>query len=135
RRRLNDYAGAKLTPDQFRPTLEIDAAVALSEITDAAVSELFTLGPFGMGNPAPIFAVLNAESALRPNVIKEKHVRAFLRQNGKTVSATAWQFADRAGELTPGTALDAAIAFENDDFARSQGWGTWSIVLKDIRPA
>ncbi|HZU24301.1 MAG TPA: single-stranded-DNA-specific exonuclease RecJ [Bryobacteraceae bacterium] len=135
RDRLNEYACARLTPEQFRPTLELDGMVAIDEITDTAINDLMALAPFGMGNPAPVFALLRAESALRPNVMKEKHVRAFLRQNGRTVSATGWNLGERAGEMAQGSTLDAAIAFEQDQFARSQGWGEWGIVLKDVRPA
>src|SRR5581483_1929354 len=90
---------------------------------------------FGLGNPLPVFAVIGAESALRPNAVGEKHVRGFLRQNGRTVSAMAWQFAERAEELATGVVVDAAISFEADEFARSRGWPAWGIVLKDVRPA
>jgi len=135
RRRLNLYAAARLTPADFRPSLQIDGVLSLDEITDEAVFEVLSLAPFGMGNPAPVFAVLDAESALRPNQFKEKHVRAFLRQRGRTVNATGWHFAERMDELAPGTKLDAAVSFEDDDYARAQGWPAWGLVLKDVRSA
>jgi|SRR5579884_2310732 len=135
RQRFMAYAGARLTAADFRPTVEIDGMVQLNEIRDDAIFELLSLAPFGLGNPVPVFGVMAAESALRPNAVGEKHVRAFLRQNGRTISAMAWQFAERAEELAPGAAVDAAISFEEDDYARSRGWPAWGVVLKDVRAA
>ena len=44
------------------------------------------MAPFGFGNPAPMLAILGAEVAGAPVVMKEKHLRVHLRQGGRSLS-------------------------------------------------
>lgn len=53
---LEDYAQNHLTEEQCTPKLNIDALVPLSSFSYESVSELQLLGPFGQGNPEPLFA-------------------------------------------------------------------------------
>jgi single-stranded-DNA-specific exonuclease len=136
RKRLEAYAHQRLTPADFHPRLAIDAVVDLKELTTGpAVSEILALAPFGFGNPPPVLAILDAEIAAAPVVLKEKHLRVQLRQNGRNLLSTAWNFAERAGELAAGARMDAAFCIEEDPYSESRGWGGWAAVLKDIRPA
>src|SRR3954454_8430874 len=61
RRRLSEYASRLLSPDDFRATFEIDAVMSLAELNEASVRDVDRLAPFGFGNPAPLFAIENAE--------------------------------------------------------------------------
>jgi single-stranded-DNA-specific exonuclease len=133
--RLNCWAAARLSVDDFRPRIEIDAVAGADEIRDETVTELLALGPFGFGNPSPVLAISGAEVASAAQVFKEKHVRTCLRQNGRMLSVTAWRFAERAAELAAGSRVDAAITVEADDFALSRGFPGWAVLLKDVRPA
>jgi single-stranded-DNA-specific exonuclease len=67
--------------------------------------------------------------------VKEKHLRVQLKQNGRNLMSTAWNFVERASELATGARTDAAFSVEEDAYSQSRGWGGWSAVLKDIRPA
>jgi single-stranded-DNA-specific exonuclease len=135
RARLTAYAGDRLTPNDFRPQLELDAALELTELSDEAIAEVLSLAPFGFGNPAPVFAVCNAEVAGPPAVWKDRHLRLNLRQNGRTVTVKAWNFSDYLGHLGAGARIDAAITLEEDLFALGMGYPGWSVVLRNFRPA
>jgi single-stranded-DNA-specific exonuclease len=136
RRLLNAYASERLTPADFRPQLAIDALVDLKELTTGpVVEELFAMAPFGFGNPTPLLAILDAEIAATPVLVKEKHLRVHLRQNGRNLLSTAWNFAERAGEFSVGARIDAAFSLEEDAYSASRGWRGWSATLKDVRPA
>jgi single-stranded-DNA-specific exonuclease len=135
RRRLNEYARQRLTPADFIPQLAIDALVDLKELTTGpAVAELFAMAPFGFGNPPPVLAIRDAEVAAAPVIVKEKHLKVHLRQNGRSLFSTAWNFAERAADVTVGSHCDAAFTVEEDAYSESRGWGGWSAVLKDVRP-
>jgi single-stranded-DNA-specific exonuclease len=134
RRRLNAYAAERLTAADLRPQLAIDAFVDLKELTiGPAVEELLSMAPFGFGNPPPMLAILDAEIAATPIVLKEKHLRVHFRQNGKNLLSKAWNFAGRAAELSRGARMDAAFSLEEDSYSASRGWGGWAATLKDIR--
>jgi len=136
RERLNTYARERLTPADFVPQLAIDAVVDLKELTTGpVVAELLAMAPFGFGNPSPLLAIRDAEVAAAPVVLKEKHLRVHLRQNGRSLFSKAWNFAERAGELPAGARCDAAFTLEEDPYSESRGWGGWTATLRDVRPA
>jgi single-stranded-DNA-specific exonuclease len=134
RARLNAWAGARLSADDFRPRIEIDAVAGADEIRDETAMELLALGPFGFGNPAPVLAIRGAEVVSAAQVFAEKHLRACLRQNGRMLPVTAWRFAERAAEFAPGSRVDVAVTVEADDFARDRGLPGWCVMLKDVQP-
>ncbi len=135
RERFNTFASGRLSVSDFRRTVEIDAALEFDELNDESVECLLSLAPFGMGNSAPVFAVMDAEICGPPVVMKEKHLRVPIRQNGRTVIVKAWNLAGRIAELQPGMRVDAALCIEEDSYSRSRGNGGWSAVLRDVRPA
>jgi single-stranded-DNA-specific exonuclease len=135
RERLNEFALARLSLEDLAPLVEIDALLEFREIHERCVAEVFSLAPFGCGNPSPLFAALDVEVAGPPAVWKEKHLRVMLRQHGRTLALKAWNFAERAGELPAGARVDVAFTLENDAYAAARGEPGWSAVLRDCRPA
>jgi single-stranded-DNA-specific exonuclease len=135
RRRFQDHAAARLTPEDFCSELEIDAFISLREINERTVAETTSLAPFGCGHPTPVFAARDVEVAGPPAPWKEKHLRVALRQDGRTVWLKAWNFAERIAELAPGAHVDAALTLEEDTYAAANGLPGWSAVLRDVRPA
>ena len=135
RERLNAYAQARLSPEYFRKTWLIDAVASVSEFTEPAVRDVLSLAPFGMGNREPLFALLGAEVCEPPSLMKEKHVKVRVRQNGKTMVLKAWNFAERAAEFVPGSRIDAVITVEDDAWSASRGYPGWTAILKDVRTA
>jgi single-stranded-DNA-specific exonuclease len=135
RQRFQLYAAERLSPADFVPQVEIDALVNFPELNDASVDQVLALAPFGCGNPAPLFAALNAEVVGPPTILKERHLRVVLKQNGRTLALKAWNFAERAGEFAPGARLDAALTLEEDAFSAARGYPAWCATLRDARPA
>ncbi len=128
RESLVAYAGAKLTPDDFEPVRKIDAAVRFSEINDRFWNALKRLEPFGMANPAPVFAASGVEIVSEPALMKEKHLRFAAAQDGRVITFKAFQMAHRRDELQRGARVDLAFKLEADDY-----WGGWSASVCDFR--
>jgi single-stranded-DNA-specific exonuclease len=136
RRRLNAYAGARLTPADFQPQLLVDAVVSLRDLTSGpAVQELLAMAPFGFGNPPPVLAILGAELASAPVVMKEKHLRVHLRQDGRSLFPKAWNFAARAADFPMHARLDVVFAVEEDTYGQDRGFANWAAILRDVRPS
>jgi single-stranded-DNA-specific exonuclease len=135
RERFNAYAAQCLRPEDFLPCWDVDAVLELRDIHDGNVESVFTLAPFGHGHEPPCFAALNVEVAAAPALMKEKHLRVPLRQNGRTLLFKAWNFADRAAEFAPGARVDAIFQLEEDAFSASRGYPGWAAMLRDVRPA
>ena len=135
RQRFNAYAAARLSPEDFLPRMDVDAVVELGDLADAAVQEVLALAPFGHGNPQPLVAALDVEVGGQPVVMKEKHLRVMVRQNGRALALKAWNFAGRAGEMAPGARVDITFTLEEDAYSAARGYRAWAAVLRDVRAA
>src|SRR5579871_2906656 len=135
RARFNAYAADRLRPEDFLPRLEIDAVVELRDLNETSAQEVFSLAPFGHGNPVPVFAARNVEIAGPPTVWKDKHLLVGIRQNGRSLTLKAWNFAARVGELPSGSRVDVAFALEEDPYSAARGYPAWCAVLREVRPA
>jgi single-stranded-DNA-specific exonuclease len=75
RSRLDDYARAHLTLADFEPALNVDAELALDQVTPELFNLLQRLEPFGVGNPQPVFAARAVRLMASPRIMKDKHVK------------------------------------------------------------
>ena len=73
--------------------------------------------------------------AAAPVVMKEKHLRVTVRQNGRTLTLKAWNCAERTAEFVPGSRIDVAFQLEEDAYSASRGYPGWAAMLRDVRPA
>lgn len=127
RERLRAYAAGVLSPEDMQPVVEIDAVLRLTELSDALWLALEQIGPFGMDNRRPLFAVIGVQLAGPPQVWKDKHLKLAVKQGTRTVTMKAWNMAERAGELSAMASMD--IAFEIE-----RGWfGGWSLTAREFR--
>jgi single-stranded-DNA-specific exonuclease len=120
RERLRVWAAARLKPEDFVSTVEVDAVIEFGEINDSLWRALEAIGPFGMDNPQPVFAVRGAQLAGPPQIWNDKHIRIAARQNGRTLMMKGWGMAELAGELQAGQTVDLAFEIERDWMG---GWG------------
>jgi single-stranded-DNA-specific exonuclease len=138
KQRLNDYAQARLTPDDLLPQLRIDAEIPLSSVTPDLLRNLGRLEPFGHGNPEPVFSSHGVNLLLPPKILKDKHIK--LRVNQRLADAKAsfnyeavgWRMAERlqAEALQAGDNLDVAFTVgmnSHPDF------GGLELTLEDYR--
>jgi single-stranded-DNA-specific exonuclease len=129
RERLRLWAFERLTPDDMRPEVKIDALVTLSEVNDALWLGLEQMAPFGMENPKPRFAARAVDLLSPPVVWKEKHVRFAVRQGSRTLAFKGWGLAHLAAELAEVRTIDVAFEIE-------RGWqGGWDLIARAARPA
>jgi single-stranded-DNA-specific exonuclease len=131
RQRINAWADEVLDPDQLRPRLRIDAALSLNGITHDLVRGLDALGPFGMGNPRPVFHASPVEIVDGPRTIKERHLKMTFSQQGRRFRAIAWRAAERAEFLEKHRAgVNLAFSLDRNEF---QGETYLELNVCDIR--
>jgi single-stranded-DNA-specific exonuclease len=127
RERLCGWAAERLTAEDMRPTVEVDAVVELPEINDALWAALERIAPFGMGNRRPLFAARGVQLAGPPQVWKEKHLKIAVRQGGRTMMMKGWGLSELAEELREVREVDIAFEIERDWF------GGWGLTVKACR--
>jgi single-stranded-DNA-specific exonuclease len=115
RGRINEYADRYLQPDDLRPRLWIDGALAFRSITPQVASELSALAPFGAGNSCPVFRTSGVEVVDGPRLVKDRHLKMALRQDGRVIRGIAWRAADREAFVSQYRAgIDLAYSLEQD---------------------
>lgn len=115
RARLNDLARRTLRPEQFQPSLRLDAEVAFAELSVERLRELEKLQQTGMGNPAVNLFARNlghARPLLRMGADK-KHAKLWLTDGARTIEAVLWNVGN--GPLPVGK-FDAAFAPQLNEF-------------------
>jgi single-stranded-DNA-specific exonuclease len=131
RQRINSWADEVLEPDQLRPKLRIDAPLALKGITHDLVRGLDLLGPFGMGNPRPVFHASPVEIVDGPRTLKERHLKMTFSQEGRKFRAIAWRAAERAEFLDKHRAgVNLAFSLDRNEY---QGETYLELNVCDIR--
>ena len=131
RQRINTWADEVLHPDQLRPRLRIDAPLSLNGITHDLVRGLDALGPFGMGNPRPVFHAAPVEIVDGPRPIKERHLKMTFSQQGRRFRAIAWRAAERADFLEKHrSGVNLAFSLDRNEY---QGETYLELNVCDIR--
>jgi single-stranded-DNA-specific exonuclease len=86
-------------PMDLVPALEVDAEAALSDFDLSAVLRIQSYGPFGNGNPEPLFFADGIE-VIEARTVGERHLRMRLRQGAALADGIGFGLADRYDPLT-----------------------------------
>ncbi|HEV2467692.1 MAG TPA: single-stranded-DNA-specific exonuclease RecJ [Candidatus Sulfotelmatobacter sp.] len=109
RTRLDQFARTRLTPDDFHPTLDLDAELSLAEVTPELYRALQLLEPYGVGNPEPVFAARGVQLTAPPRILKDKHVKFKIKAGPRVESVEEWSKLSTAAILgTPRCHPDSA---------------------------
>ncbi|MFC1868793.1 single-stranded-DNA-specific exonuclease RecJ, partial [Thermodesulfobacteriota bacterium] len=90
---LEEMAREKLSEEDLVPAVEIDAEVTLPELTMEAVSRLISLGPFGSGNPEPLF-YSGGLKVVKSWLVGERHLKMRVRQGESVIEAIGFGLSD-----------------------------------------
>jgi len=130
RNRLIRHAASHPTSGQTTEILECDAELSLSEITPIFLQTLQQLGPFGNGNPEPLFISLGVRLTTALKVIKDRHLRLSVedptdgsRFGGMAWSRrTDWAARSRLEDWKEGDLLDLAYRLHRNWHPDFGGW-------------
>jgi single-stranded-DNA-specific exonuclease len=81
------YAADNLKEEDVVARLDIDAVVPLRQFTRDAVNQLERLGPYGQGNPRPVFATMGVRIIAAPRRVGAKgdHLQFIITDNTATI--------------------------------------------------
>ncbi|MCY4043196.1 MAG: single-stranded-DNA-specific exonuclease RecJ [Candidatus Dadabacteria bacterium] len=96
---FDEYVRSSAAPEA-KPgrTLEIDAKVSVADLSVEMVKQVETLGPFGSGNPTPVFLVEGAV-VVSHEIMRDVHLKLAIGRGGgeETIEAMWWNAAGRGG--------------------------------------
>ena len=105
---LNDAVKNIKLEMKIFPQMRISTWLDLHDIEDTFLDELVRLGPFGEGNPEPVFGIRSIIFRQAPQLFGDNHYRCYLiLKNGSSLRIIAWRQSDRV--LPANCALDIAV--------------------------
>ncbi len=120
---------AALSPEDFVPSIRIDAEVMLRDLDWALHDELDSLCPYGAGNPEPVFAARSVE-IMYPKIVGRNHVRMKLAQGGSQIGSIGWGMGDIYQSLAMRKdGVDAAFCLGMSEW---RGERSLQLHLKDV---
>jgi single-stranded-DNA-specific exonuclease len=95
------YAGENLKEEDVVARLEIDAVLPLRQFTRDAVHQLEMLGPFGQGNPKPIFATMGVRLLSAPRRVGTRgdHLQFTVTDNTGTIRCVGFRMGNLEKKL------------------------------------
>jgi single-stranded-DNA-specific exonuclease len=129
RRRINAHADQVLGDKDLVPEAEIDAELSVADVSFDLVREIQSLGPFGPGNPKPLFALREARIAGEPRVLKERHLKFRIMKEPTSIEAIWWNGAEVIQDLRSGDRVSLAFSLEENEY---NGLVQVQLTLKDL---
>lgn len=114
------------------PVLTLDAILEPADLRVELPDSLKLLEPFGMGNPSPVFGLLQMKLDEIVPVGGGKHLRLIISRNGYSIRCMRFGVAPEDFPYHPGDTLDFAVALDAKEF---NGKNTLTIIVQDIKPS
>ena len=129
--RFDDYVKQHILPEQQQPTLNIEAEIALEDITPQFFKVLQCMEPFGPENPRPLFVtrnMVNNRYTKRCGKTGE-HLKLDLTDGTAAISGIAFGKGDAALYIQNGNKVDVVYELEENVF---NGVHSIEMKVKDI---
>jgi single-stranded-DNA-specific exonuclease len=129
RNHFERVVSATITPEQLIPEIEIDAEINFTDITPLFYKLINEFAPFGPDNMKPIFVAKGVKETGWSKLLKERHIKFSLKQNGVTLSGIGFDMAHKM-ELLKENEIDVVFQIDENEW---QGNKSLQLMVKDIR--
>ncbi len=132
RKRINEYAAARLTEEMTAVRYEADCEVSADELTMEVAEEFERLEPFGVGNATPLLVLRDAVVQRIIPLGGGKHTKLSLYRDGHIFNAIWFGMAASKVPAIAGDTVDVLFQLNINDY---QGVRSLQLILQDLRPA
>ncbi|MDD5005330.1 MAG: single-stranded-DNA-specific exonuclease RecJ [Candidatus Omnitrophica bacterium] len=127
---LDKIAGERFEPDMLKPVLEIDAQLPLMLLNHDLIGELQKLGPFGLGNPRPLFCSHNLTIKSNAVLLGRDTIKFWVTDEDCTYEAIGFGLRDFAPYILPSKRVDLAYNLSLDNW---QDANSILLEVKDLK--
>lgn len=130
RQRFEEVVQERISDEQLIPEIEIDAEIALEDVTPKFYNIIQQMAPFGPGNMNPIFFTRHIKDSGWSKVLKEEHLKFSIRkQDGELIDGIGFGMADKVDVVKSGW-FDMAYHIDENEW---QGNVRLQLLVKDVR--
>ena len=118
RRSFCAHAAQAIAPELLVRELKLDCLAELHHVTEALVTDMKRLGPFGHGNRKPLLCCRGLTLAAVPRRVGKTgdHLQLFVRQGNAAMKCIAFNRGELFDRLQPGVTLDLAVEPQINEF-------------------
>jgi len=127
---INAYAQDSVSPEAFIPDIKIDAEIPLSFLNEEFIKQIENLGPFGQGNPKPVFVSTGISIKSAPRIVGKNTLKMWVSDANITCSAVGFKMADM---FTPGWEHGLVDIVYTPALNQWHGTSSIELYLKDLR--
>src|SRR5450755_131360 len=129
-RKFEEVVSETIEPRFLIPELEIDVVARFTDLDFQTYRIIEQMEPFGPGNYKPVFVSQDLYETGYSKILKEKHLRLFLRQDDLIFPAIAFNMADKWTLVQSGQPLDIAYTLDVNEW---NGEKKLQLKILDIR--
>jgi single-stranded-DNA-specific exonuclease len=130
RRKINEYAAKYLADDHVSVQIEADCEIDMKDVTMKQALELYSLEPYGVANPVPVFVMRDVQIARIIPIAAGKHTKLILTKDGVSVNAVYFGMQPSKMELLEGDEADVAFHLDINEY---QNVKSVQLIVQDIK--
>ena len=129
---FEEYTRANLKEEDSISKLEIEAIYPIAEFTESVVRDIERLGPFGNGNPKPVFATRGVRLLGPPRKVGAKgdHIQIAIRDNSSSMRCIGFNMGHLEKKLTQSDFFSIAYEPQINNY---NGEANIQFVITDIQ--
>ncbi|MEP6832622.1 MAG: single-stranded-DNA-specific exonuclease RecJ [Gemmatimonas sp.] len=131
REQFDEVAHERLTLDDLVPEVRVDIELSLDAVGAELEGLVRHFEPFGIGNPAPMFAATGVRLASAPRRVGSDGVKLALKADAGTLDAIGWGMENHYSSLHMSRPVDVAFRLEREEY---RGVSRLQLKLADLRP-
>jgi single-stranded-DNA-specific exonuclease len=126
------YASGIMSAEMMVPELTLESLAELTALTEALVTDLKRLGPFGHGNRKPLLCVRGLTIAGQPRRVGKSgdHLQLYVKQGNASMKCIAFNYGKMMDELGTGTKIDLAVEAQINEY---MGRKSVELEVKDLQ--
>ncbi len=128
--KINEYANNLLNGKKFVQKINIDCVLKESFLNIDTAKSIELLEPYGIGNPKPVFALLDAEVVKKFLLSEGKHIKLTLKCGNTFIDAIGFSMGDFSAVIEEGNFIDIAGCLDINNY---MGTENTQIIIKDIK--
>lgn len=128
--KFEEVVDASIHPELLIPEIVIDAEISFADIQKPFYNILSQMEPFGPENLRPVFISRRVQNTGYSKIVKEKHLRFSLKQNGVVLCGIGFVMADKMPLLETNQPLDVVYKIEENEW---NGEKNLQLKIIDIR--
>ena len=129
-KKFEEVVSETIEPQFLSPELEVDAVALFRDLDFQIYRIIEQMEPFGPENYKPVFVSQGVMETGYSKLLKEKHLRLFLRQDDLIFPAIAFNMADKWPLIQSGQPLDIAYTLDVNEW---NGEKKLQLKISDIR--